>query len=74
VVTLRYAATAAADTTLTVSRGGKTVVTVRTTSTDGANTIRRKARAAAGTYRLKLSAFGADGQRATANVALKLTR
>ncbi|WP_157592102.1 hypothetical protein [Solirubrobacter soli] len=74
VLTLRYAATAAADTTLTVTRGGKTVATVRTTSNEGANVIRWKARAATGTYALKLSAVGGDGQRATANVALKLTK
>ena len=74
VLALRYAATAAADTTLSVTRGGKTVATVHSTAKDGANTIRWRARAAVGSYRLTLTAVGDDGQRATANVALKLTR
>ena len=49
------------------------------TSKAGANTIRwngkaGKKAAAAGAYKLVLSAVGADGQKATTSVALKLKR
>lgn len=78
-VTFSYASTAAAKSTLTILKGTKAIATVTAASKAGANTIRwngkaGKKKAAAGTYRLTLSAVGADGQKATTTVALKLTR
>ncbi|HEY6889434.1 MAG TPA: right-handed parallel beta-helix repeat-containing protein [Solirubrobacter sp.] len=76
-VTLSYAATAAAKSTLTITKGAKKIATVTATSKAGANTIKwngkagRKA-AAAGAYKLTLSALGTDGQKATTIVSLKL--
>jgi hypothetical protein len=78
-VTLGYAATAAATSTLTILKGTKKIATVTGSSKVGANTIKwngkagRKA-ATAGAYKLTLSAVGTDGQSATTTVALKLKR
>lgn len=78
-VLFSYAATANAKSTLTILKGTKKVATVTGTSKAGANTIRwngkaGKKAAAAGAYKLVLSAVGADGQKATTSVALKLKR
>jgi hypothetical protein len=76
-VTLSYAATAAAKSTLTITKGAKRIATVTGNSKAGANTIRwngkaGKKAAAAGAYKLTLSALGTDGQKATTTVSLKL--
>ncbi len=78
-VAFSYAATASAKSTLTILKGTKKIATVTGTSKAGANTIRwngkaGKKAAAAGAYKLVLSAVGADGQKATTSVALKLKR
>jgi hypothetical protein len=78
-VTLGYASTAAAKSTLTILKGRKKIATVTGSSKAGANTIRwngksGKKKAAAGAYKLTLSAVGTDGQTATTTVALKLRR
>lgn len=78
-VALSYAATAAATSTLTISRGAKRIATVRARAKEGANTIRWNGRqgkraAAAGAYTLRLRAVGADGQTATVKVALRVSR
>jgi hypothetical protein len=76
-VTLSYAATAAAKSTLTITKGKKKIATVTGNSKAGANTIKwngkaGKKAAAAGAYKLTLSALGTDGQKATTTVSLKL--
>jgi parallel beta helix pectate lyase-like protein len=78
-VALRYASTAAARTTLTVSRAGKPVATVRGTAAKGANSFVwngriGKTRAPAGTYRLTVAAAGFDGQTDETTVSLTLRR
>ncbi|MDA0163728.1 collagen-like protein [Solirubrobacter ginsenosidimutans] len=76
-VTLSYASTAAAKSTLTITKGKKQIATVTGSSKAGANTIKwngkaGKKAAAAGAYKLTLSAQGTDGQKATTTVSLKL--
>jgi hypothetical protein len=76
-VTLSYAATAAAKSTLTITKGTKKIATVNGNSKAGANTIKwngkaGKKAAAAGAYKLTLSALGTDGQKAATTVSLKL--
>jgi hypothetical protein len=78
-VTVRFAATAAASSTLTISRAGKTLRTVRFASRAGSNAVRwngriGNARSTPGAYRLVVKAIGADGQTATAAVALTVKR
>jgi hypothetical protein len=78
-VTLSYAATAVAKSTLTITKGAKKIATVTGSSRAGSNTIRwngkaGKKAAAAGAYTLTLSALGTDGQKATTTVSLKLKR
>ncbi|WP_053226494.1 collagen-like protein [Solirubrobacter soli] len=78
-VSLSYAATTAAKSTLTIAKGTKKIATVNTAAKAGANTIKwngkaGKKAAAAGAYTLTLIAVGADGQTAKTSVALKLTR
>jgi hypothetical protein len=76
-VAFSYASTAAAKSTLTILKGAKKIATVTGSSKAGANTIKwngkaGKKKAAAGAYKLLLSAVGTDGQTATTTVALKL--
>jgi hypothetical protein len=78
-VTVRFAATVAASSTLTISRAGKTLRTLRFASRAGSNAVRwngriGKARSPAGAYRLVLTATGADGQTATRTIALTVKR
>jgi hypothetical protein len=78
-VSLRYLSTAAAATTLRVSRAGKRVATIHATARSGANRISWRSRIArkvarAGVYRLTLRVIGTDGQTATTTARLKLTR
>jgi hypothetical protein len=71
------AATAKASSTLTVSRAGKHVTTLRFASRAGPNSVRwngRVGNATAGAYRLVLKAIGPDGQTATATIALTVKR
>jgi hypothetical protein len=73
------AATAKASSTLTVSRAGKHVTTLRFASRAGPNSVRWNgrvgtARSTAGAYRLVLKAIGPDGQTATATIALTVKR
>jgi hypothetical protein len=74
-VTVRFAATAAASCTLTISRSGKTLRRLRFASRAGSNAVRWNgrigtARSSAGAYTLTLRAVGADGQIATNAVAV----
>jgi hypothetical protein len=76
-VAFSYASTAAAKSTLTILKGAKKIATVKGSSKAGANTIKWNGKAgskkaAAGAYKLLLSAVGTDGQTATTTVALKL--
>jgi hypothetical protein len=76
-VAFSYASTAAAKSTLTILKGAKRIATVKASSRAGANTIKWNGKAgskkaAAGAYKLLLSAVGTDGQTATTTVALKL--
>jgi hypothetical protein len=76
-VAFSYASTAAAQSTLTILKGAKKIATVKGNSKAGANTIKWNGKAgskkaAAGAYKLLLSAVGTDGQTATTTVALKL--
>jgi hypothetical protein len=78
-ISLTYASTAPARTTLIVSRAGKAVATVRATAVKGANTITwtgriGKTRAPAGAYRLTVKAVGSDGQTDATTVSLTLRR
>jgi hypothetical protein len=78
-VVVNYAATAEAASTLTVSRAGKHVTTLRFSSRAGSNSVRwngrvGNARSTAGAYRLVLKAIGPDGQTATATIALTVKR
>jgi hypothetical protein len=78
-VNVNFAATAAASSTLTVSRAGKRVTTLRFASRAGSNSVRwngrvGKARSTAGAYRLTLEAVGADGQTATRSIELTVKR
>jgi hypothetical protein len=72
-VTLRYASTAAAASTLTVTRGARTVAAVRKAAKAGRNAIRWKGTKRKGRYRLTLDTRGADGQsdRAIATVRVR---
>jgi hypothetical protein len=72
-VRVNFVASAAASSTLTVSRAGKRVTTLRFASRAGSNSVRwngrvGKARSTTGVYRLVLKATGADGQTATRTV------
>ena len=71
-VALRYAATAAGASTLTIKKGSKTVATVRGKARAGKNTLSFKA-AKKGAYKLTLRVVGADGQVDTDTAALKLS-
>jgi hypothetical protein len=76
---VHFAATAAASSTLTISRAGKTVRALRFASRAGSNAVRwngriGNARSTAGAYRLTLRAVGTDGQVATKTIALTVKR
>jgi hypothetical protein len=78
-VVVRFVATAAASSTLTISRAGKTLRRLRFASRAGSNAIRwngriGNARSSAGKYRLTLRAVGADGQIANKAVAVTVKR
>jgi hypothetical protein len=78
-VIVNFAATAKASTTLTISRAGRHVTTLRFASRAGSNSVRwngrvGNARSTAGAYRLVLTAIGPDGQTATATIALTVKR
>jgi hypothetical protein len=78
-VVVRFAATAAASSTLTISRAGKTLRRLRFKSRAGSNAVRwngriGNARTTAGTYTLTLKAVGADGQIATRVVTVTVKR
>ena len=75
-VAISYAATAPGTSTLTITRSGKKVATVRGSAKAGANVIRWNGRAgrkaaAKGRYKLTLSVVGTDGQTASTNLTLR---
>jgi hypothetical protein len=77
-VKLKYVATTAAKTTLTVTKGTKKVATVAGAAIAGANTISwtskaKGKRVAKGTYALALRVVGSDGQVATTKATVKLS-
>lgn len=79
-VKLAYRTTADAMSTLSVVRGGKVVATVKGAASIGRNTLswngrlRGGKRAPAGAYKLKLTAVGSDGQKASKTARLTLKR
>jgi hypothetical protein len=78
-VAMRYVSTAAAASTLRITRAGKRVATIRGTAVSGSNTITWSSRygtkpARAGLYRLTLTAVAADGQTDTTATWLRLKR
>jgi hypothetical protein len=79
-VKVAYRTTADATSTLSVLRGGKVVAAVKGAASIGRNTLawngrlRGGKRAPAGAYRLKLTAVGADGQKASNTARLTLKR
>jgi serine/threonine-protein kinase len=73
-VTIRYAATAAADVTIRMRRNGHTVKKLVRHAHDGRNTVRFRMPRRAGRYTLEIKAVGSDGQVATDSARVTLAR